>query len=166
MKGWSRTEGESKSMASSSGYSVGESTSDDGDVISSIHSELVSEIETDGYSSSETESESESLVPDIEWLPSETYSIQEQIYRSMAALMYQRSQFAVIRRVGQPAVTMKVDRVKRVPMTSEFVEAFRRELFESMPFAIPHAQAQKEIEKRHEKLRQLANPREPTSHYE
>ena len=86
---------------------------------SQVDSTSTSEIdsETYGYSVSEGETESkqegttEGLEPIYQMLSGESYSLEEQVYRTMAEMVNQRTQHAVVRPTGKPPTFMKTPNV-------------------------------------------------------
>jgi len=79
--------------------------------------------------------------------------LEEQLHRAMAALFDQQQRHGVARLVGKRApeniVTPTVD---KKPTTKEMADSFLIRLYERLPFALPSAEAYKQIEERQLKI--------------
>jgi hypothetical protein len=113
--------------------------------------------ESDGTSStwteSETESETESsvLIPVMgrELSNVQFRSLDEQLFRAMAVLFDQQERFSVARLVGMSApASLHTPTIHKMPESAERTKQYLDRCYEKLPFALPNAQAQKQIAER------------------
>ena len=99
-------------------------------------------------SDSESVTESSVLIPVIgkELSHVQFRSLEEQLFRAMAVLFDQKQQHGVARLVGMNApVSIVTPDVEKMPSTPERSKKFLERCYEKLPFALPAAQAQKQI---------------------
>jgi hypothetical protein len=106
--------------------------------------------QSEGWSDSESESRSDVpvLMPVFgeELSHVEFRSLDEQKFRAMAALFEQNERQSVARLVGMKApVSLFTPEVKKSPGGERAAKAFLKKCYEKLPFALPTAQAQKQI---------------------
>ncbi len=151
---------------------------DEGNAMATSIMEAVSELsnETDSWSSSETETPfssetegwSEALRPVLKIMPTATFSLEEQIYKAVATMVCQPTQYAIAKLSEKPSAHVRVPNVRELPTTEEFVGECKQDNFERSYFTSPLAQAELEETERREKLLKGATealiPEEPTSY--
>lgn len=116
-----------------------------------------SEGESSGWSESKSESRSETtvLVPVLgqELSHVQFRSLEEQLFRAMAALFDQKERFGVARLVEMKApVSLRVPDVSKVPNSPERTKAFLDRAYAKLPFALPGSKAQLELTDRAKQL--------------
>jgi hypothetical protein len=120
-----------------------------------------SDANSDGTSStwteSETESETEStvLIPVIgkELSNVQFSSLDEQLFRAMAVLFDQQERFSVARLVGMSApVSLRTPDVHKMPQSAERTKRYLERCYEKLSFALPSATAHKQVTDRAEKF--------------
>jgi hypothetical protein len=80
--------------------------------------------------------------------------IEEQIFRAMAVLHDQEQRHAVARLVGRRVPTAIVTpNVQKMPTTTEMAAAYLKRAYEKLPFALPKALAEKNVDERERKFR-------------
>ncbi len=80
-------------------------------------------------------------------------TLEEQLFRAIAALFDQQQRHGVARLVGMRApVNIVTPFVERKPTSKEMAAAFLTRTYEKLPFALPSAEAHKQIEVRHQKI--------------
>ena len=171
LKSWSRSEtsGRTSSTSSSVGSSLSESmTAGDEESLARAWSETQAEVDAEAHSTTTglSEGESETYVPDIEWLPTQVETPEEQFLRAMVTLIQQPTQVAVVRQYMQQAVTVKTETIGEIAIGEQYVGECKQRAFARQSFVLPRVEAEKAIEDRHKKLKLLANPQEPVSHFE
>ena len=89
-----------------------------------------------------------------EEISSITYrSLEEQLHRAMAALFDQKQRHGVARLVGMRApLNIETPIVKKFPTSKEMADSFLTHLYEKLEFALPSAEAAKQIEDRQKKI--------------
>jgi hypothetical protein len=99
-------------------------------------------------SESESESEAPMLIPVMgkELAHVQFRSLEEQLFRAMAVLFDQQQRHGVARLVGMTApVSIVTPTVHKMPATAERTSRFLRHAYENLSFALPSAQAQKQL---------------------
>lgn len=161
LRNWSTSQASSTTTGDSGGRSVTTAPDDE-----------LSETETEGWSTSTTVSESwsegtsETLQPVLRWLPTQWYSMPEQIYRAMDRLVNNPVQHAVVKLHGQHSERVKTPTVKRVPITSRFVEKARERAVARAHFAQRTALARAEVRTHQEAIEKKTTPQEPDDYFE
>ncbi len=117
------------------------------------------------YSESSVFSASETLEPVLESLPTQVFSLEEQIHRAMATLAGQPTRYAVVKLAGRPPEQILAPYVEEAVITDEYVAKKKLEIFEQTEFAVPRTVAEERLEERRAKLlsaaKKLVNPPEP-----
>ena len=120
-------------------------------------SEFASDSESVSESYSESETVSRSLVPMLVPIFGEELShvqfrsLEEQLHRSMAVLFDQKERQGVARMVGMNApVSIYTPEVSKKPGSVERTKRFLEKCYKKLPFALPSAEAQKQISERAE----------------
>jgi len=120
-------------------------------------SEFASASVSENESWSEGTSHSETLVPTLvpvlgkELAHVQFRSLEEQLFRSMAALFDQKERQGVARLVGMSApVSLYTPEVNKLPTSEELVTRYLETLYQKMPFALPYAKAQQKLKERAE----------------
>ena len=98
----------------------------------------------------------ETLNPIIETLPSQPYSLEEQIYKSMTLMINQPTQRAIVKLPGERSRRIRTPDVEDGHANEQRVERFKHEAFCTTPFASPLDQAQQELDLRRHELEQQA----------
>src|ERR1017187_4794878 len=118
-------------------------------------SEFASDSESVNESYSESETVSRSLVPMLVPIFGEELShvqfrsLEEQLHRSMAVLFDQKERQGVARMVGMNApVSIYTPEVSKKPGSVERTKRFLEKCYKKLPFALPSAEAQKQISER------------------
>lgn len=158
-------EGESSSHSSSRGSQTARSRTEG-------RSYTDSESETQGESFAETESASvsEQLVPTFEKLPTQAYSLEEQIYRAMVVMVNQPRREAILKFPSQPSIRIRVPDVEGYKPDNQWSNSFKKRVLEATDFTQPTEVVEYAINRRTLELRQkaqdLLNPPEPESYLE
>lgn len=109
-------------------------------------------IESKGESSTLSESETwgwvEAFQPILKWLPTQVYSLEEQIYKAMAALVKQPTQNAIIKLGDNRTKFVKIPDVKKVYSKEEWVCEFKNKCYQISNFAKPREIVVNQIEQR------------------
>jgi len=120
-------------------------------------SKFNSESESHSESYSESTSRSRSLVPTLipefgkELAHVQFRSLDEQLFRAMAVLFDQKQRQGVARLVGMSApVSLFTPNVPKMPGSAERTKRFLDRCYEKLPFALPRANAQKQLADRAE----------------
>lgn len=173
--GWSESEGDAK--ASAAGASSSLTYTADGALLSldsiiskgEMSSASASNIKMRGYSEAETEmeaetratsrgktdsrGEAEALLPILEYLPSATYSLQDQIFKAMRTLVSQPTRHAIVKLSG--ALTKKI----RVPLVKESTRSneesagrYKEKINQSSRYNFPIEEARQQIKTRQQYL--------------
>ena len=171
--GYIRTWLQSQSSSQSRGYGVSTTA---GGGLTFVDEEEASRTESDSqsesWSSTRTSSRgrSETLVPRMQYLPSVAYSLEEQIYRSMALMVNQPTRSSVVKFPGKVSRQILTPTVSEAVARDERVTAFKQQAFSRTPFAQLRGPAEAEIQKRQEQLRKRATsyvaPDDPPSFFE
>jgi hypothetical protein len=161
VKTWLRQESESTSISSSwrtgSSESVGSSTPEEGGASAwNSASSVVASSEGGGSGASWSVGLSEALVPLFEVKPTQGYSLEEQIYRSMAIMMHQPTQHAVVKIPMQHSQRIRTPDVVDGIANDERVAQLATKLVERSSFSLPASEAERMLLERQEKLRQAA----------
>jgi hypothetical protein len=173
--GYIRTWLESRSRSESAGQTSSTSSAETSPVVEGVEEdEPVSIVRSSGeglsYGASSSRGESESLMPVLQYLPSTAYSLEEQIYRSMALMVNQPTQRAIVKLPGEVSRRVTTPYVAEAVARDERVAAFKARAFEKTPFAQLRAPAEGEITKRQFELRKKAkaytSPDDPKSFFE
>lgn len=116
-------------------------------------SEGTSHMRMTGGSTSETEMPFLRPVMGKELSSVQFRSLDEQLFRAMAALHDQEQRHGVARVVGMrvPA-TIVTPTVNKMPTTREMTEVFLKHAYEQLPFALPSIEADRQIREREEKF--------------
>jgi hypothetical protein len=152
----SETKGQSWSENSSSSESSSETVYDEDDDPSVTTGASSSDSSSSGGSSSETEGVAESFEPVIEWLP-EPYSIEEQVYRTMALMVNQPRQRAIVKLPDRPPRRVKTPTIRDGLANDSRIEQLKLKAFQRTSFALPRQEALKQIEDRQLKLLQAGD---------
>jgi Type IV secretion-system coupling protein DNA-binding domain len=126
---------------------------------SSQESASSSQSATEGGSAVESEQVSiqEGLVPIYKWMPTQGYSLEEQVYRSMAEMVNQRTQYAICKIPGVPSIFLRTPNVKEdVPTSNEELEVFKLEAYEQTNFARSIEEVKVELLERRKELEEKA----------
>jgi hypothetical protein len=114
-----------------------------------------------------SEGVSEAFEPVLELGPSQGYQLAELDYLSAARLINQACQHAVVKLPNEPSRSVTVPRVRAAVARDERVERFRFRSFEESGFVAPRLLIEAELDKRRERLREMAKealrPSEPVS---
>jgi hypothetical protein len=79
--------------------------------------------------------------------------LEEQLYRSMAILFDQKQRHGVARLVGNHApVNIVTPMVERKPTSKTMADSFLTRVYKKLPFALPSAEAQKQINERQQQI--------------
>jgi hypothetical protein len=115
-------------------------------------SSFFSESSSEGESYSESQTESRTLVPMLvpvfgqELSHVQFRSLDEQLFRAMAVLFDQQQRQGVARLVGMNApVSIYTPDVRKRPGNEKRTQRFLEECYAKLPFALPTAEAQKQI---------------------
>jgi hypothetical protein len=116
--------------------------------------------DSDTWTASESEGESVSsiLIPVMgkELSHVQFRSLDEQIFRAMAVLFDQRERFCVARTVGMSTpAALRVPDLPDLPSLPERARKYLARCYEKLPFALPQAQAHKQIEARAETFKDM-----------
>jgi hypothetical protein len=80
-------------------------------------------------------------------------SLEEQLHRAMAALFDQKQRHGVARLVGmRTPLNIETPIVKKFPTSKEMADSFLTSLYEKLPFALPSAEAARQIKDRQDKI--------------
>jgi hypothetical protein len=80
-------------------------------------------------------------------------SLEEQMFKAMAALFDQKQRHGVARLVGMRApVNIVTPTVDKKPTSKEMAHSFLTRVYEKLPFALRSAEAHKQIEDREQKI--------------
>ena len=113
---------------------------------------------------------SAALTPVLTILPTQVFSLQEQVYKATATVVNQPPQHAIVKISGEPSVQVKTPFVAEAIARDERVEGFKTRAFQLSPFALPRGQAEKLLESRRKDLRLQAKrhttPEEPDNFLE
>lgn len=132
----SQSEGKSSNSSSSSGSFSGSST---------------------GWNESTSDGEHESLEPEMEERPGGVYNLEEQIYKSMALMVNQATQHAIIKLPKKHTKFVKTPTVEPGYARPSRVAEFKERCFELADFAQPRGQAVAIIKARQRSLINAAN---------
>jgi hypothetical protein len=78
-------------------------------------------------------------------------SLEEQLFRAMAVLFDQKQRQGVARLVGMNApVSLHTPTLHKMPSSEERTKRFLNRCYEKLPFALPNAKAQKQLNDRAE----------------
>lgn len=172
--GYIRTWLESRSRSESAGATSSTGSAETSPIVDYEEDDPASIVRSSGeglsYGASSSRGESESLVPVLQYLPSTAYSLEEQIYRSMALMVNQPTQRAIIKLPGAVSRRVTTPYVAEAVARDERVAAFKARAFEKTPFAQLREPAEGEINKRQLELRKRAkaytSPDDPDSFFE
>ena len=114
------------------------------------------QMEGTGHTGHTTRGKQEALTPIIETLPSQPYSLEEQIYKSMALMINQPTQRAIVKLPGERSRRIRTPDVEDGYANDQRVERFKHEIFSTTPFASPLDQAQQELALRRQELERQA----------
>lgn len=79
--------------------------------------------------------------------------LEEQMFRAMAALHDQKQRHGVARLVGRSApVTIVTPTIQKTPADEKMEQSFLNKVYKKLPFAMPSAEADKQIKDREQKL--------------
>lgn len=118
------------------------------------------------YSTSSSEGEHEALMPILEERADQTFSLEEQIYKSMALMVNQPTQHAIIKLPKKKTAFVKTPTIEPGHARDSRLEEFKERCFQLSNFAHPRARIEAEIKARQKKLFTLAKPspgEEPTT---
>jgi hypothetical protein len=158
-RGTSRSAGGGVFSGTTAGKSAGGETIDNAEQDPNAWNEYSAD--SDGSSStwteSETESETEStvLIPVLgkELSNVQFRSLEEQLFRAMAVLFDQQQRFGVARLVGMNApVSLRTPEVNKMPATEERTTRYAKGRYDKLSFALPSSTAQKQLTERLEKF--------------
>ena len=133
-----------------------------------LHSESESNSEFASESESESDSHSESTTRSVSYVPTivpvlgkelshvQFRSLEEQLFRSMAILFDQKQRHGVARLVGMNApVALHTPEVAKMPGSEERRKKYIEACYQKLPFALPTAEAQKQIAERTQNLPEI-----------
>ncbi len=154
------SEGYSSSTSTGGGYSTGVSQSDreDARIVSSSGASS-SYSEGSGYSSSQSHGRSETYVPRLQMGPTQSYSLEEQIYRSMALMINQATQDAIVKMPMQRSRQVRTLALPPGVARAERLVRLRESLFRTTPFASRIDDVRQALGARREALYQAARQR-------
>lgn len=163
---WLENHSRSETHSATSGTSGSESVTEspEGDELSASTSS--------GWSSSSTASQSwtegagQTLEPVLRWLPTQWYSMPEQVYRAMDRLVNNPVQHAIVKLHGKRSERIKTPTVKRTPITGEYVEEAKKRAYGRAHFAQLTERAESEVRAWKEGLEKKSKPQEPDSFLE
>jgi hypothetical protein len=173
--GYIRTWLHNRSHSQSAGATSSTGSAETSPIVEGVEEEEPTSInrssgESSTYSASVSRGESESLVPVLQYLPGVAYSLEEQIYRSMALMVNQPTQRAIVKLPGAVSRRVTTPYVAEAVARDERVAAFKLRAFGKTPFAQLREPAEGEINKRQLELRKKAraytSPDDPKSFFE
>lgn len=116
-------------------------------------SEIEMETRGESWGTSETEGRSEALKPVLKTLPTSTYNLEEQIWKSMSTMVNQPTRHAIVKLPGLFTKRIRVPEVKELSTSSdETVPSYKSDCFKLSPFTKTLPEARKEIEERRQYL--------------
>ncbi len=172
VKTWLRNNSEISGFSHGTHQSSGESASAsqadyEGAPVYSSSGSSFAHGESSGYSESQSSGVSEALVPQIEWGPTQGYSLEEQIYRSMALMVNQETQQAIAKLPVQRTRQVRTPDIAPGIARDERIVQLRQRLFKTTPFASPVEEVRRTLEARRGDLlrsvRSASTPRKPSS---
>jgi hypothetical protein len=104
--------------------------------------------ETNTEGSSEARTRAETLEPVIEWLPGQSYSLAEQVYKAMAVMINQTTQRAIVKIPNRHSMHIMTPNVTEGFSGVESVAKFKKEAFKRTDYAALIVDAEKEIDNR------------------
>jgi hypothetical protein len=158
--GSSGSTGESEAISSANDERITTRSSGSG------HSYAVSSGETETESWSHTESESESegwseaLIPELEEMPTQVYSLEEQVYRAMSLMVNQPMQHALIKLPKKKTQMVKTPTIEPGYAREERVERFKTECYRVTDFVKPKQEVERQLEQRQLALTRKAGERD------
>lgn len=165
--------GYEKTVLRNSSWNMGQAqgqSEGSGSVAYAADGELTSVLESSGasYLNSESESEghSEALRPVLQNLPTQTYSLAEQVYKKGADLKNLPIQHAVVKTRGSRAKFIKVPTIEPGFASDKRVAEFKEKCYLSTEFVKTEKEAQERLEKRLAELTKgavLLLPKEPAT---
>ncbi|RJR32821.1 MAG: DUF87 domain-containing protein [Deltaproteobacteria bacterium] len=116
-------------------------------------SQMESESEGTGYGTAESRGESEALLPILEYVPSATYSLQDQIFKAMRVLVSQPTRHAVVKLPGMLTKKMRVPMVKEsIRSSDEAAIRYRKKCYQGSEYNQLVKAARQEIAQRQQLL--------------
>jgi type IV secretion system coupling TraD/TrwB family protein len=153
----SNTRGRTRTFTSSDGASHGESRShSQGRSTGHGRSQESGTSASVGDSVQHSEGRSETLIPNLRWMPASTYSLEEQLHLATAALVNQDPRQAFVRFADRRLEQITTPHVKDTWIKEAELEAAKRSVYQRTTFALPRASAELEISTRQEQLREAA----------
>lgn len=104
----------------------------------------------------ETKGAAETLMPRLEDRPTQTYNLEEQIYKAMALMVNQPTQHAIIKKPKQHTQMVKTPTIQPGYARDERVQSFKDSCYRLVDFVRPKIEVEKEIEERRLILEQQA----------
>ncbi|MFC1613285.1 type IV secretion system DNA-binding domain-containing protein [Patescibacteria group bacterium] len=107
-------------------------------------------VESEGTIDSESESQGkiEGLEPVLEERPTQTFNLEEQIYKAMALMVNQPERHAIIKLPKKHTKFIKTPFVKEGCAREERVKKFKENCYQLTDFANPRAQIEKQLKRR------------------
>lgn len=112
---------------------------------SSFHEE-----DSSTWSDNENEAQgaAEALMPILEEMPTQTYNLEEQIYKAMALMVNQPTQHAIIKRPKQHTQMAKTPTIDPGYARNERVQRFEESCYRLVDFVRPKLEVEKELQER------------------
>jgi uncharacterized protein DUF87/type IV secretory system conjugative DNA transfer VirD4/TraG family protein len=158
--------GVSSGISASSGTSQADYT---GAPIVTVESHGRSESRNSGSSESESWGESETLLPTIrrQTRPGALYSLEEQVYRSMAIMVNQQTRKAIVKLPLERSRQVMTPKVEEAIARDERLRSIRERAYRETPFAARAEEVQEMLAARRQRIleeaRDYAHPRAPRS---
>jgi hypothetical protein len=125
---------------------------------------------SDSLTAGFTEGWSETMTPVLTILPTQVFSLQEQVYKATALVVNQPERTAIVKIPGRPSVQVRTPFVSEAVARDERVERFKEKAFARSSFALPRDEAQRLLDTRRRTLLQEAKrhttPDDPDTFFE
>ena len=155
-EGISSSKGRGRQEGHASGTGLGGTVTDQTNESESF-SEFSSESGSESESMSEGTSSSKTIMPTLvpvlgkELAHVQFRSLEEQLFRSMAALFDQKERQSVARLVGMSApVSLYTPEIDKMPTSEKLMTDYIETLYKNMPFALPRAKVEQKLKERAE----------------
>ena len=155
---WLRQKSQSSGSSSSGASGSSSGSSATGDVFTQMSG--LTEISGSMSIDSAAEGLSEALIPVLEVMPTQGYSLDEQIDRLMAKIVNQLPRQANVKLFGQPPVEITTTFVDDPLASDGYVEKIKLQAYQETPFALQAPEAKAQVEARRAQLKAAA--RTPT----
>lgn len=159
IKTWLRNYSHSSANTSGESFSASKGTSGTASDPFYVESSSDTDGSSQAYTESDSEGYSEALMPELEEMPTQVYSLEEQIYKAMAVMVNQPTQNAIIKMPDKKTKLVITPTIEPGFAREKRVKQFKEDCYKLTDFVKTEKEAQKHLEKRMLKLKQITgNP--------